>query len=267
MPQISVIVPVYKVEPYLHRCVDSILAQTFVDFDLILVDDGSPDRCPAICDEYALKDSRIKVIHQPNGGLSAARNAGLDWIFTHSDSQWVFFIDSDDWIHPMTLECLLDANQQFNTSVSACGYEETSGKNPEVNTTDLVPTTYETELFFVERNTNAVIACGKLYRKDCFQVIRYPVGKIHEDEYITHKILFQYPFVAFIAAPLYAYFSNPQGITKSEWSPKRLDAIDALKQQCDFFEANGYKKAYKLSCRKYLIYLASQTQNFKQKKN
>lgn len=77
----------------------------------MLVDDGSPDQCPAICDEYAAKDSRVKVIHQPNGGLSAARNAALDWIFTYSDSQWVFFLDSDDWLHPVTLECMLDANQ------------------------------------------------------------------------------------------------------------------------------------------------------------
>ena len=85
MPQITVIVPVYKVEPYLRRCVDSILAQTFTDFELILVDDGSLDGCPAICDEYAAQDSRVRVIHQPNGGLSAARNAGIDWAFANSD--------------------------------------------------------------------------------------------------------------------------------------------------------------------------------------
>lgn len=259
MSLISVIVPVYKVEPYLRRCVDSILAQTFVDFELILVDDGSPDQCPTICDEYAAKDSRVKVIHQPNGGLSAARNTGLDWIFTHSDSQWVFFLDSDDWIHPVTLECLLDANQKFNTNVSICGYEETSGANPEVNITDLSPSLRETEQFFVEHNINAVVAWGKLYRKACFQTIRYPVGKIHEDEYTTYKILFQAPSVAFVAAPLYAYFANPRGITKVQWSPQRLDAIDAFEQQCAYFEANGFKKAFHRSCIMYIAYLACQT--------
>ena len=104
MPQISVIVPVYKVEAYLARCVDSVLAQTFSDFDLILVDDGSPDNSGAICDEYAEKDPRIVVIHQKNGGLSAARNAGIEWAFAHSNSQWLNFIDSDDWVHPEYLD-------------------------------------------------------------------------------------------------------------------------------------------------------------------
>ena len=103
MPQISVIVPVYKVEPYLRRCVDSILGQTFTDFELILVDDGSPDNCPAICDEYARKDTRVHVIHQENGGLSAARNAGIDWAFANSDSQWLTSVDSDEWVHPEML--------------------------------------------------------------------------------------------------------------------------------------------------------------------
>ena len=107
MPTISVIVPVYKVEKYIHRCVDSILSQTFTDFELILVDDGSPDNCGKICDEYAEKDIRIHVIHQENGGLSAARNAGIDWVFANSDSEWITFIDSDDWVHPEYLERLL----------------------------------------------------------------------------------------------------------------------------------------------------------------
>ena len=105
---ISVIVPVYKVEKYLSRCIDSILAQTYTDFELILVDDGSPDNCGKICDGYAEKDNRV-VIHQGNGGISAARNAGIDWAFENSDSEWIAFIDSDDWVHPLYLECLYNA--------------------------------------------------------------------------------------------------------------------------------------------------------------
>jgi glycosyltransferase involved in cell wall biosynthesis len=258
MPQISVIVPVYKVEPYLRRCVDSILAQTFEDFELILVDDGSPDQCPAICDEYAAKDLRVKVIHQSNGGLSAARNAGLDWIFTHSDSQWIFFVDSDDWIHPVTLECMLKTNLKFNTSICICGHKITTGTNPNFNLADLHPCSLETEFFFVEYSSYVACAPGKLYRKDCFQNLRYPVGKIHEDVYTTYKILFQYPSVTFISAPLYAYFFNQEGITKSQWSPKRLDEIDAFKQQLVYFQTNGFKKAYKSSCMAYLFCLANQ---------
>ena len=113
MPTISVIVPVYKVEPYLNRCVDSILRQTYQDFELILVDDGSPDRCGEICDEYARQDGRVHVIHKENGGLSDARNAGIDWVEANSDSQWLIFADSDDWVHPELLARLLDAATAF----------------------------------------------------------------------------------------------------------------------------------------------------------
>lgn len=122
MPTISVIVPVYKVEPWLWRCVDSILAQTYTDFELILVDDGSPDNCGAICDEYAAKDSRVHVIHQKNGGLSAARNAGIDWVFAHSDSRWLTFVDSDDWLYPETLQFLLRDAAEKDIAKQACLY-------------------------------------------------------------------------------------------------------------------------------------------------
>ncbi|MCD7802997.1 MAG: glycosyltransferase [Clostridiales bacterium] len=124
MPEISVIVPVYKVEPYLRRCVDSILNQTFQDFELILVDDGSPDHCPAICDEYAGRDSRIVVIHQKNAGLSAARNAGIDWVFANSDSKWISFVDSDDWVTPTYLSLMISALQiDSDIDMVQCTYE------------------------------------------------------------------------------------------------------------------------------------------------
>ena len=124
MSEISVIVPVYKVEPYLRRCVDSILAQTFPDIEVILVDDGSPDGCPAICDEYAQLDKRVKVIHQKNQGVSAARNAGLDWVFANSDSQWISFVDSDDWVHPRFLAYLYQAAVEYNVKISVCSAEK-----------------------------------------------------------------------------------------------------------------------------------------------
>ena len=119
MPMISVVVPVYKVEHYLHRCVDSILNQSYSDFELILVDDGSPDNCGMICDEYAAKDARIHVIHQQNGGLSAARNTGIDWLCENSDSKWLTFIDSDDWIHKDYLKILLEQAIKSGSRVSA----------------------------------------------------------------------------------------------------------------------------------------------------
>ena len=122
MAVISVIVPVYKVEPFLRRCVDSILGQSFRDFDLILVDDGSPDSCPCICDEYEDQDPRVHVIHQKNGGLSAARNTGIQWALRNSDSQWLTFVDSDDWIHRDFLQLLLNAAVTQHVDLALCGF-------------------------------------------------------------------------------------------------------------------------------------------------
>ena len=258
MPTISVIVPVYKVEKYIHRCVDSILGQTYTDFELILVDDGSPDNCGAICDEYAAKDSRVVVIHQENGGLSAARNAGIDWAFANSDSQWLTFIDSDDWVHPEYLQRLLDAAVGFNVSVSICGYAQTEGEEPEIDPETLIPSLWNTEDFYVEHNVNATVAWGKLYRKKCFQEIRYPVGKIHEDEFVTHQILLQFPSIASIHAPLYFYYFNNQGITKSTWTPKRLQALEATAQQIQFMQCHNLERAYHHAIQKHVICAAGQ---------
>ena len=138
MAVISVIVPVYKVERYLKRCVDSILDQTFRDFELILVDDGSPDQCGEICEKYAKKDKRIIVLHRENGGLSAARNTGLDWIFANSNSIYVTFIDSDDWVHPQYLEILLSVIESNKVAVSVGQFQRvneyvTSNENKENN--------------------------------------------------------------------------------------------------------------------------------------
>lgn len=235
MPLISVIVPVYKVEQYLHRCVDSILCQSFSDFELILVDDGSPDNCSGICDEYAQKDSRVSVIHQKNGGLSAARNAGIDWAFKHSNSQWLFFVDSDDFIHPESLGILLEAALEHDTKISIGGFAETTGNLPWVQASQRKFQVWESRQLFKEKNLVSIVAWGKLYAKDLFLKIRYPVGRIHEDEFVTYKLLFSCNQVSFVDAPLYGYYYNPDGITKKEWYPKRADVLDAYRERLAFF--------------------------------
>ena len=247
MPMISVIVPVYKVEKYIHRCIDSILAQTFTNFELILVDDGSPDNCGAICDEYAAKDARIHVIHQENGGLSAARNAGIDWAFANSDSQWLTFIDSDDWVHLQYLQRLLVAAEDRGVDLSVCGYAETQGEEPIIEDQDLVVAVWNPEDFYVQHNVNAIVAWGKLYRKECFAGIRYPVGRLHEDEFTTHKLLFACDKIAVIPEPLYAYYQNPEGITKSQWNPRRVDGAYGLNAQRLFFRERGFEKAHTMA--------------------
>ena len=185
---ITIIVPVYKVEPYLRRCVDSILAQTFTDFELILVDDGSPDNCGAICDEYAAQDSRIHVIHQENGGLSAARNAGIDWAFANSDSQWLAFVDSDDWVHPNYLAYLYRAVSEDGTKVSACGYREVLDSNEIIETEDYCSRVLLWEEFLLNHGLKATLAWNKLYSKDLFHELRYPDGKLYEDgKYLIYE--------------------------------------------------------------------------------
>ena len=247
MPAISVVVPVYNAGLYLSECADSILAQTFPDFELILVDDGSPDGCPAICDAYALKDWRVHVIHQVNGGLSAARNAGLDYVFSASDSQWITFIDSDDWVHPEYLEQLYHAALKMQTDISVCRYLQTNGELPETPMVESVVQKQTPEDLWVMSQVTATIACCKLYRKKLFANLRYPVGKIHEDEYTTYKALFFCDRITYIPDKMYYYYNNPQSIMKKNWNLQRLDAIGALKEQCTFFRKNGFDRAERVS--------------------
>ena len=208
MPQISVIVPVYNVEPYLRRCVDSILAQSFTNFELILVDDGSPDNCGTICDEYAAKDDRIHVIHQKNGGLSAARNAGIDWAYANSDSRWISFIDSDDWVHTQYLELLLDACIKNHTEISSCGIKKI--ENEQVEDYPLISTNSDVlapETLFTDRGRwIQAYSCGKLYRKKLWNNVQFPVGRNWEDTVTTYKVLFAVKKVSCIEAELYYFY-------------------------------------------------------------
>lgn len=253
MPQISVIVPIYKVEQYLERCVDSILNQTFTDFELVLVDDGSPDNCGAICDEYAKKDERIVVIHKENGGLSDARNTGIEWALKNSDSEWITFIDSDDWVHIDYLEYLYNSAKKNNTDISVCHFTRVSEWDNKVNAKlPLSVNVYTPEDFYVKENVNAVVAWGKLYKKELWTDIRYPYGKIHEDEFTTYKLLFKCNMITVLDCELYYYYINPNGIMNSEWSVKRLDILDALENQIEFFNKNHYSKAL---CDKLKLYI------------
>ena len=260
MPQISVIVPVYKVEPYLRRCVDSILAQTFTDFELILVDDGSPDNCGTICDEYAAKDSRVRVIHQKNGGLSAARNTGIDWAFANSDSRWLSFIDSDDWVHPQYLEYLYLAAEKSGAEASACYYSTESQYRTSDNNVSAKWRVYAFEDFFClqRKGINAIIACGKLYKKDLFSETRYPTGKVNEDLFITPKVLFRCSSIAVIDAVLYFYYQSDGSIMRSPWNERRLDEIEASEELIRFTQENCSTKVLNKAIRRYLGVLEKQ---------
>lgn len=259
MARISVIVPVYKVEAYLRRCVDSILRQRFSDFDLILVDDGSPDACGAICDDYGAKDSRVHVIHQENGGLSAARNAGIEWAFHHSDSQWITFVDSDDWVHEDYLGLLYKAASETGCPISACGFLRTQG--------EALPTASEGYGWMTAQDFycgdaipsgTAEIACCKLYSKPLFQNIRFPVGKLHEDEFTTYRLIFAADTVAYLPDQLYAYFQNAEGIMLSQWNPRRLHILEAIEQQLADAKLWGNERLLAKAARHYVYAIHEQ---------
>lgn len=252
MAQISVIVAVYKMPEYLPRCIEGILGQTFRDLELILVDDGSPDNCGSICDAYAAKDSRVHVIHKENAGVCVARNTGLDWVYSNSDSQWIFFHDNDDWIHPETLERLHRAAVEMDTKISICGYQQTTGEDPEIKQELLRPVPWTPKDFYMQHFVNATVCWGKLYHRDVFDGKRYPPGKYIEDEFLTYKLLFANGRLAVIPAPLYAYYINSTGISKKAWVPKRLDAWEAYEQQIAYFEALGDAELIEFRYRGYL---------------
>ena len=240
MPEISVIVPVYKVEKFIHRCVDSILRQSFYNFELILVDDGSPDNCGAICDAYAEGDNRIHVIHQKNGGLSAARNTGIDYVMAHSDSRWLAFVDSDDWVHPDYLKILHDTAKQTLCKISACGFYNTTGEPIPENQDCSIAAVSADDYYCGNFHGNATpAACNKLYNSALFKSLRFPIGKLHEDEFTTYLALYNARKIGVTSAKLYAYYQNPEGITHSEWHPRRMDVLEAFEEQIAFAREQG----------------------------
>ena len=237
MPLISVIVPVYKVEEYLRGCIESILKQSFSDFELILIDDGSPDNCGAICDEYAKKDGRVRVIHQENAGQASARNCGLKWILEHSDSKFVSFIDSDDWVHERYLELLLKGIKNYSADMSQCLFSRVSDRvAPNIQISEEVVCVSPDEQYV---NWYNPFFWGKLFKKEQFETVRFPEGKIFEDVLIWYKVLFSYTRIAIIKDVLYFYFQRAEGTTLREWSPAKLTQIEAWDEQLAFATNHG----------------------------
>lgn len=254
MSAIGIIVPVYKVEQYIHRCLDSILNQTYDDFKLILVDDGSPDNCPVICDAYAAKDSRIHVIHQKNGGLSVARNSGIDWLFANSNCQWLTFIDSDDWVPAKYLELLLNAAKTFDAKISMCWLYPTAGEVPALDFSNLKAILSDVEqAYTINGKEISAYVQGRLYARECFSSVRFPVGRLFEDIFTTHKIIFEQQYISVIEAPLYYYYTNQNGIVNSVWTLSKIDMFNAMEEQIAFFEEHGFTLALRMQIRRYLL--------------
>lgn len=231
---ITVIVPVYKVEAYLDRCVQSIVDQSYQKLEVILVDDGSPDKCPALCDAWAERDPRIRVIHKENGGLSDARNVGL----ATATGEYVSFIDSDDWIAPEMLERLVKALERDDSDIAACAVDMVweDGRPNEALTVrkDCVLDRNEAQRALLHETLLKQPVWYKLYRREIIRSIPFEVGKYHEDVFWSYQAIGNARRVSLIDYVGYFYSQRPGSIMGEGYSLKRLDAIEAMERRCKY---------------------------------
>ena len=256
-PLISVIVPCYKVECYLPKCVDSILRQTYKNLEVILVDDGSPDRSGEICDTYATKDPRIVVIHKANGGLSDARNVGID----QAKGEWITFIDSDDFVSDDYVEVLFNLVAEYGCECSVCPLNPfKEGEEPVVDSAAkhkecMQPQKAVEQMFYQEKYDNN--AASKLFHKRLFESgIRFPKGMIFEDLAITYKLLLLSKGVAYTDARLYNYLLR-DGSIEGRYTPKKIeDGLAVLKSMDENIAMfQGIEKAYQSRKLSFLLHL------------
>lgn len=258
---ISVIIPVYNVEKYLRKCLDSVVSQTYNNLEILIVDDGSTDCSGQICDEYAEKDDRIQVFHQLNGGLSKARNTGIDL----STGDYLMFIDSDDYISKdMALE-LYNELKKSNADMSICNFHYVDENNNIIKKKELdfhnagsfILT--KKELLNALTNSNIstaiVIGCNKLYKNSIFDSLRYPIGRIYEDEFIIHHILNKIDKAILINQKYYYYVQRNNSITGANYTIKKLDAVEAFLDRAKFlYDLDEYLfSAYSLNRVSYLL--------------
>ena len=247
-PLISVIVPVYKVEKYLDECVGSIVDQTYRNLEIILVDDGSPDNCPQMCDDWAKKDERIYVIHKENGGAASARNAGLDVC----KGEYIAFVDSDDWIGAEFIALLYDCVVSYSLDLAIGNVVRTDSigkvlsKNVDYprNAPELFHKVFSgTEfisLFLDDDNGISVLPCIKLYNASLFHELRFVEGRLYEDVFLSHHLLYRCERIKMIREAEYYYRQVDGRVMHAVYTPKRLDAFLAYEDRIKFYEENGF---------------------------
>ena len=250
MAEVSIIVPVYQVEKYIRQCVDSILAQTFTDFELILVDDGSKDKSGQICDEYAVLDQRVKVIHKENGGLSDTRNCGMD----QAVGNYFMFVDSDDYIAPTMLEYLYKALMNKEADIAVCNFlyffEEDRKRDFSTNIQSEVLS--GAEIFYSRKNERVygiwTVAWNKLYKRETLGNVRFRFGKYHEDEFWANDIYQMDIKVVTIPECLYYYRQRDNSIMGRKNIKRDFDILEALQERIAvyFMDERHADQAYKV---------------------
>lgn len=257
---ISVVVPIYNVEKYLAKCIDSIKVQTYKNLEIILVNDGSADDSGKICDAYAKKDQRIKVIHKVNGGLSDARNAGIE----AAKGYYIGFVDSDDYINANMYERLVNIMKADNSEIAVCNYtlvyEETEKsifENSDFYDEHLLIDNKDKLIKYTMKNNYDVftVAWNKLYRRELFNGIRYPKGKIHEDVFTTYKLLYKAQKISYTKAVMYYYLQRQTSIMGQKFNAKRLYRLDALQEQLKFYQSKKEQEMWSVTLFYYKLFL------------
>lgn len=232
---ISIIVPVYNVEKYIESCIETLLYQTYKDLEIILVDDGSTDESGKICDRYAKQDDRILVIHKKNGGLSDARNRGLDI----AKGEFIGFVDGDDQVHPQMFEILLYNSLNYDADISACVMKKVSGIFGKKVGIDINISEQKIRLLKREdalKNIDIISVCAfnKLYKREIFNKIRYPIGKFHEDEFVIHELCYHSKKIVLTDQILYYYIQRNDSIMAVYNRDKLYDAMEAYRKRIEF---------------------------------
>ena len=251
MDLISVIVPIYNVEQYLNQCLQSICSQSYKNLEIILVDDGSSDRCPELCDVWAEKDSRIRVIHKQNGGLSDARNAGM----AYAKGEYMAFVDSDDWIEKDLYQKLWSELHQNNAQIAACGIVkvfETTSEEQKIYSKQKIFTNEEALQTLLKGQDFCAVAWNKLYKRDVIEDIRFPVGRLHEDEFFTYRVIANASKLVLVPEAKY-YYRQRAGSIMDKWTIRHLDLLDAFNERMHFLQAH-YPDLYDMD--KFNFYLA-----------
>lgn len=233
---ISVVVAIYNIEEYIGKCIDSIIGQTFRELEIILVDDGSTDSSGEICEKYAKSDNRIRVIHQKNAGLSAARNTGMK----EAGGEYITFIDGDDYVHPQMIEILYKNIGNTGASISIGNYKEVNCAETiavESLSGQAVTCAGRDSCFnlYNEQSVMFTTAWGKLYLISLFDDVKYPVGKIHEDEYVTYQLLYNSKFIVYTDDILYYYVQRKESITHEKYDEKNLTLLEMADQVVQFY--------------------------------
>lgn len=250
---ISVIIPVYKVEQYLDRCVKSVVDQTYKNLEIILIDDGSPDNCPQMCDKWEKSDFRIKVIHKKNGGLSSARNTGIEI----AKGKYIAFVDSDDYIQKEMYEKLYEAIEKYKADMAICNFLCVDEEGHSINRENLNKAIKNeimygqeilTKRIWEKQGWHWVVAWPRLYSCKLFENIRFPVGKLHEDEFIAHLLWNKCKKVICVEEAYYNYVQRTDSITNEKYSVKRLDSAEAFLERLRFMIDNNYSEESIHSC-------------------